>query len=548
MKTHPLRSFWILHVLAVALVASSASASGLNMIFTNTGSVYSPTNTWITIQRGQAPSNPVTPDYVPAVTYGTNQLVWNSYTTFTTNVPSPGVTNISTNVGNLFAESVLLADINAAGGLKWISNAPSAVIWVSYGSALSVSNYSLSAPSISNPTDPNYNTPYSAFELTYYGNNSNDQGDITAINYFTAPTRITAFSGTDATGTQIGKSAGINPTTATTAAMLADFQQITGGNPNTLLTNASGQVTRVIGPTQFGAGHADASDFGSYTNMGNYLSSLTTTTTVFSNQSGYNTVVTPGTNVAYTNANVTFVLTNQVSSTTNGIAFEATGDITVKTIGYAVGGAPISTNTQIYTGIVFSVTPGTNEANLAAAFTYYGDYSPGTNISLGGAGWISFSNFMTTGGYVDGGGHPAATIVYAQIPGEISTGYDAGLAGSTNIVDQYPGIPLGELPSGDWWKLTNVTLFSDIQSTNGYYNQYADIIYKYSSNSVYGMTYSDRFDYASPYVSAAPTVGSWLVELGDPLHAVPEPAMAMGAIVFFIGFAAYKSRTRRKKA
>ncbi len=540
MKNRLFCGFFAQLILATAALAP-LRASDLTMIFTNSGTVYTPTNTWITIQRGQNPATAPTPDNVPGVTYGTNQLVWNTYT---------NMQGTNTVVGNVFANPVLLQDVISAGGLTWTSNAPSAVVWVSYGAPLSVSNYSLSAPSPSSTVDPNYNIPYTAIELTYYGNNVNDQGDITAINYFTAPVRITAYSSSNATGPTVGKTVGFNPSPATTAAMLADFQQITGGAANTVLTNGSGHVTRVLGPTQFGAGHANAADFGGYTNLSAYFGSLTNTTTVFSNSSGFNTVPVPSTNVAYTNANVVFVLTNQVSSTTNGYAMNATGNILVTTLGYAVGGTPISTNSQTFSNVVFQVTPGTNQSDLAAAFTYYGDYSPAngsTNISLGGAGWLDFSNFVTSNGFVNGGGTPAAQIVYAQIPGEISTGYDAGLPGSTNIVDQYPGIPLGELPSGDWWNLTNIVLFSDIQSTNGYYNEYANIIYQYSSNSVYGMTYSDRFNYGSPYISASPSVGSWLVELGDPL-AIPEPTFAAAAIVIFIGFAAFKSRYRKKQA
>jgi hypothetical protein len=250
-----------------------------------------------------------------------------------------------------------------------------------------------------------------------------------------------------------------------------------------------------------------------------------------------------------------------VSSTTNGYAFTATGDITTTKLSYGfvtnsftVNGTTnyttnfqvTGTNVNVSSNVVFSVAPGTNESNLAAAFTYYGDYSPGTNITLGGPGWANFTTNIA--GFVDGGNNPAANIVRAQIPGELSAGYSAGFPGSTNTVAQFGSTPLGELPSGDWWNLNPIVAFSDVQSTNGFFNEYANIIYQNSTNSVYGMTYSDRFNNGSPYVSAAPSVGSWLIELGDPLHAIPEPTFAVATIVFFIGFAAYKGRVRRKKA
>lgn len=534
MKTKSLRASITLGVFSLAVFA--AQASELNMFFTNTGENYSATNTWITIQRGQAPSSPTTADNLPGVTYGGNQFVWNTYT---------NVVGTNTQIGNIFAESVLLQDINAAGGLTWTSNAPSAVVWVSYGAPLPVSNYSLSSVSVSNPSDPSYNIPYTTFELTYYGDNVNDQGDITGINYFAAPVKIKNYASTDASGSPIS-TVGFDTSAAATANMLAQFQAVTGGATNTILSNTNGQITRVLGPTQFGAGQPEAADFGGYTNLATYFETLTTTTTVFSNQSGYNTVQTPSTNVAYTNAVVVFVLTNQVSSTTNGYAFTATGEITTTKIGYDVGGTPISTNIHVSSNVIFAVTPGEGESELAAAFTYYGDYSPGTNITLGGPGWADFTN--TIAGFVDGGGNPAANIVYAQIPGELSAGYSAGFPGSTNTVAQFGTNALGDLPSGEWWDLDPVVAFSEVQSTNGFFNEYANIIYQNSSNTVYGMTYSDRFDNGSPYISASPSVGSWLVELGDPLQAVPEPTFAAATILFFMAFAAYKSRSRRKKA
>ncbi|MCK9589101.1 MAG: hypothetical protein M0Q93_07025 [Terrimicrobiaceae bacterium] len=55
MKTKPLRASITLGVSSLALFAASpAQASELNMFFTNTGENYRATNTWITIQRGQA--------------------------------------------------------------------------------------------------------------------------------------------------------------------------------------------------------------------------------------------------------------------------------------------------------------------------------------------------------------------------------------------------------------------------------------------------------------------------------------------------------------
>jgi hypothetical protein len=500
----------ILLWLCVCLVIPTSGSAAMNMIFEYTGSNYHATNIWVTVQRGQAPSLPVTAANVPGIAYGANQFVWKI------NTNTVGTTS---QAGCLFAESVLLTNIIEAGGITWTSNAPSAAIYVSYGAPIPVSKYSLSGIAVSATPDPSYNIPYQNFEITYYGGNPNDQGDITAINFFTAPLSISSYKTNNATGAPL-QSRGFHTDAATIFGQLENISAGAGASP--LLTNSNGQYTRAIGPTQFGAGSSQASDFGSYTNLNGYFAALEAETnkTVFSNSSGYNTTSNPSTSVAYTNVNVTFFLTNQVSLTSNGYQFQSLGAITAVTTSYETGGKLKAQTTNVSQNVVFSVAPGTTFSNIAAAFVYYGDYSAAmgtTNISLGGSGWTSVTNELS--GFVDGGGNPAASVLKAQIGGEISTGYCAGLAGSTNIVATHPGVPLGSLPSSDWWSLPNPPLFSDIQKSP-FYNEYADVVYRNSSNTVYGMTYGDRFTdpNSQPYVSAAPSVGSWLVSIGDPIN------------------------------
>jgi hypothetical protein len=547
MKTH----FSLLAGLMV-LTALPAQAQ-LNMFFTNDNSGYADSNIWISIQRGQAPTLDVTASNIPDVTYGLTAIQWHTYT---------NIVGTNTQIGSLYSDPVQLSTINAAGGLNWISNAPSAAIYISYGAALPVSSYSVSGISPSATVDASYNIPYQNFELTYYGNGNNSgNGDITAINFFTAPISLTSYTNASASNAIANnqtalQTKGFNPNVTGTT-LLNAFQQISSGaGASPILTNTAGQYTRVIGPTQFGAGQPQAADFGSYTNFTQYFSNLVTTgnMTTFSNSSAYNSVANITGATSYTNAAVVFVLTNQVTTSTNGYGMQATGNITTTKITYSTNTGspttpvPIATNIVVSTNVIFSVTPNSTLTNLTAAFVYYGDYSAAngtTNISLGGAGWTNFTN--TIQGFVNAGGTAAASIVNAQIAGEISTGYDAGLAGSTNLV-VINGVTnvLGSLPSGAWWGLTNPPLFSDIQ-TNPYYNQYANVIYTNSSNTVYGMTYGDRFTdpSASPYIAAGTNVGSWLVGVGAPVGAVPEPS---SGILVFAGLmvAAILIATRRK--
>lgn len=530
--------------------ALGLARADLQMLFTNVSSSYADTNIWITLQRGQNPATDPTGANIPYASYGANNFVWKTYT----NTVGPNV-----QVGNLFAESVRLSDIVSAGGIKWVGNAPSAAIYVSYGTNMPVSKYSISGISPSAPPDPSYDIPYQNFEITYDGG-LGDQGDITTINFFTSALGIKSFASSDATG-QVLQSAGFHNPTATIAAQLA---ALTGNNPTAVLTNSSGQVTRVIGPTQYGAGAPNANDFGPYPDFNDYfaaVAALPVNKTTISNVSAYNTTSKPADSTSdYTNAAVQFVLgTNSVTSSTDGYRLESAGAIQVVTTVYTWTGTgtdhnPGTPTTNTYNDVKLIVDPkGVNGAqvaltNIASAYVYFGDASPGVDyIAVSGAGWGSFTNAMN--GFVDGGGTAAGTVVNAQILGELSAAFSAGFIGSTNTVAQYGTTPLGELPSADWWNLTNVIAFADVQDATNFFNTYANVIYQNSSNSIYGMVYSDRFIHNTTLVNTtqynSTDVGSWLVSIGDPIMGIPEPTAAcllVGGVMVFAF-----SRTFRKR-
>ena len=108
---------------------------------------------------------------------------------------------------------------------------------------------------------------------------------------------------------------------------------------------------------------------------------------------------------------------------------------------------------------------------------------------------------------------------------------------------------IGALPSFDWWQKTNgVTPFDVAQTNGGFYNQYAAVIYNSTSNSIYGLPYSDRFPGQSPlvnnyqYVTNGVTnyVGSWVIGVGAPPTAVPEPStyalLGLGALALVVAY------------
>lgn len=546
MKQLAIAVFGILSVLG-------AARADLQMVFTNVSSSYADTNIWITLQRGQPPTSDPTGPNIPYATYGANSFVWNTYT----NTVGPNV-----QVGNLFADSVRLSDIISAGGITWVGNAPSAAIYVSYGTNMPVSKYSVSGISPSAPPDPSYDIPYQNFEITYNGG-AGDQGDITAINFFTSALGIKSFASSDATGIAL-QTAGFHSPTSTIAAQLA---ALTGNSHAAVLTNSSGQVTRVIGPTQYGAGAPNANDFGPYSDFNDYFAAIaalgTNNKTTISNVSAYNTTPKPADSTSdYTNAAVQFVLgTNSVTSSTNGYRLESAGKIQVVSTVYTWTGSNHlagagATNTYHDVKLVIDPTgvDGSKVAltNIASAYVYFGDASPGTDyIAVGGTGWGSFTNAMN--GFVDGGGTAAGTVVNAQILGELSAAFSAGFIGSTNTVAQYGSTPLGELPSADWWNLTNVIAFADVQEATNFFNTYANVIYQNSSNSVYGMVYSDRFIHNPTLVNTVSyegtNVGSWMVSIGDPILGltIPEPTVALLLVGSVVVFAFSRTFRKRRK-
>ena len=117
-----------------------------------------------------------------------------------------------------------------------------------------------------------------------------------------------------------------------------------------------------------------------------------------------------------------------------------------------------------------------------------------------------------------------------------------GFAGSTNTVAQYGTNQLGNLPSGDWWALTNPVAFSLIQTNGSFYDPYGNVIFNAASNSVYGYASSDCFIYAPSLVNSVflnnTNVNSWLITVGDPLYSVPEPStyllFGLGALAVVI--------------
>jgi hypothetical protein len=135
--------------------------------------------------------------------------------------------------------------------------------------------------------------------------------------------------------------------------------------------------------------------------------------------------------------------------------------------------------------------------------------------------------------------------------GEITTGFLGGYVNSDYVPPTVNGLPntlaIKDLPSGTWWNLDPIVGFDEIQSNPDYYNQYSQLIFDASGNTVYSVPYSDRFG-NGPLVNTVEfngqSVDNWVIGLYDPVG-VPEPStyLLMGVGSAFLFFA-----LRRKPA
>lgn len=590
--------------LAIVLILGGIrpASAQLNMLFSNDPAVsgYDSSNIWVTILRGQYATNPVTFEYVPAITYvnntNSNPFTWTPVTNivYVTHDSKGIITGTNTTIGQGYSQSILLSDIIGNGGIRWYSNASSAQVVLSYGSSINSTNvtsqlvtyyadtnaysktnlttnynklafYANGQLAPNNPSDPSYLIPYQNFELTYTGTNKGDQGDITAINYMGSLLSISSFSSTNATGTPLQTVGFLQSNTSQAATILQNFTKSIGpgGYGNTvvspIVTNANGNVVRVIGPSQFGG---LSNGLGTYTNFSKYLDHVQSniySNTILSNSSSYSTVAGgPTTNNGnQTNIMITFVLTNTVTgSSSNGYGLQAIGTVTAVQTSFN-NGTPGTTTTNVFNGITYSVpalfTNGANFYPTQAAQFIYGGSAGNNNYFVQNEAYTSLTNLLQGGSgeaFVDGSGSNSWGDFSSQIAGELSAAFAFGLAGSTNT--NAAGLVIGNMPSGQWWIASNgVVPFSGAQTKSAYYDIYASFISDASSNRVYGYAYSDRFAGSnSPLINDLwfndTNVGSWMVTVGAPFvpGTVPEPtsSVLMGIGAAALAFLAIRRR------
>ncbi|WP_147822020.1 hypothetical protein [Salidesulfovibrio onnuriiensis] len=351
---------------------------------------------------------------------------------------------------------------------------------------------------------------FQPFELTMTGN-AGDQGDLTAINYYTAPLNLTSYHGTPGGAVEMLQHTGFGSnTTATIATALNAACRYA---PGAVVRNSLGDIVRFLGPSNFTGETANP-----WPSMVPYMQSVRAArqVTTIQNANGFSFAA-PDNVPTYQ-----FGCDLKATAKPDG-SIVASGKITVQVLGAARKGNPAPPARGAWPDATVTISAEDVKAFNAAI---YGQVRNAA-VSFGGTGWDKFRKFtQNTWKDPDKRDKSLADLgaydtTLDMIVGEITTGILGGFLDSDYAVG---GTCLKDMPSKMWWSLKPMQAFSRIQPEHPYYNVYANVIYDLSGNTVYGVPYSDRFG-SGPLVNSVQfdgkSVDYWVVDIGTPLGAVP---------------------------
>ena len=430
---------------------------------------------------------------------------------------------------DVMTNSLSLTTIGA-GGLN-IANAEGPVVFVSYKSAALGMTGNLSGnfePSYIGSAGANYQQAYQPFELTYVSGAISGQGNLTNINYFAAPISIQSYHG-GVGGTKLENRGYLGGTANGTAQLATKLAKMTAG-PNSSLATATknGAVLRYIGPSSYGAGTNP------YPIFDGYLGALNSAnqTTHIKNSNAFNTQAIP----AAGNINYNYTL-DLIATVAADKTITLTGNIYTTMIPF--GGTATAGTT--YTGAVMTISPTTGKQTNDAIFnnTIYGQadpYGSGNGSTTFNSVWGNLATDMANAGlYLN---TVAAGMTYSITQslaiGEITTGLLGGFVGSNATYSDgqgqyatYNGQLYKNVPSVAWWYTSTIPAMRTLQPSNLFYSQWSETIFNATSNEVYSIPFSDRFG-QGPLMQTQlynnKTVDTWVVTLGVPIFAVPEPS------------------------
>lgn len=459
------------------------------------------------------------------------------------------------NPGDIMTNSVSLTSIGS-NGIN-IVNASGPVVFVSYATTINgtVLNGNLSGnsvPSYIGSGGANYNQVFQPFEITAIQGQTGGQGNLTNINYFTAPIKIQSFNSSNPNTPLQTK--GYNVSTATLANTLATM---TAGNSLATATY-NGTILRYIGPSSYGVGANP------YPTFDDYIAalSLDNQTARIVNSNAFNTQETPG--AGNINYNYTLDLTASFASDRT---ITLSGNITTTITPY--GG--VSTNGTTYSGASFTISPtiGANTNNATFTNTIYGQADPlgsGNGSTTFNSVWEQLATDMAGLGLYLNDATPGTTYSTTQslAIGEITTGLLGGFVGSNatytggngnpyaggnGTYAQFDGMAYEDVPSAAWWNTEVIPSPSTLQPDDPFYSQYSEAIFNATNNEVYSIPFSDRFG-KGPLMQTqlynGTVVDTWVVTLEAPIFMIPEPGAT--ALIFFAGGVLFAQTTRRRRA
>ena len=423
----------------------------------------------------------------------------------------------------LMSLPVKLSDIGA-GGLN-ITFSESAVFYVFYDDPTGNSR--------TGPQNQMVSTQrFMPFELTMMGG-AGDQGNLTAINYFTAPLSIQSYQNNPIPiqnpPEPVLQQTGFGSFTATQIG--GRLAAATGGNPNAVVKDAKGKIVRYLGPSNAFSGANPWPSFIPYTQS----IFVANQNTLIQRTNGFNFPPPYQTPVYQFGANMTATANADGSLT-------ITGSITASTNSSVISPNPPLPAGGAWTGatISFSVSD-TNAFNNAI----YGQVI-NSAVSFSGPAWNNFLTFTQNtlqdpskphnADPKDPNYNPSLNDLGAyqttlnMFIGEVTTGL---LGGFFNSDYEPGGVPpaIKNMPSNNWWSLNPIVAFSEIQPQNPYYNIYANVVFDTSNNTVYGVPYSDRFG-SGPLVNTvnfnSTPVNYWVLGVGAPAtNALPGILMLL---------------------
>lgn len=405
-------------------------------------------------------------------------------------------------VYNALSNAIALNDVTDA--TFRITKASSVAVYLAFGSQFS----SLQTPPGFFSDSVGGNVAFQNFEITRLGGNG-DQGNLTNINYFTAPLSITSYAG--ATQQQ---SVGF---TATTGQIYSALQSLSSNNT---VQDGSGNVLRFVGPSTYLP--AQPSPYPSFLPYAQAVQASNVTNNI-SNLNGF-------LNSNNDNILLTFNLTTGFDSGGN---LTLTGSVAVQNTTSSNGTTTFNnTNLTIFTG---------NETDFNG-LVYGQNAGQYPDAVAWDSAWDTLetalvNDYLLTSANFD--------TFQATVIGEITSAFLMGFLGNTTDVN---GTPLNAMPSMDWWQLDPMQAFAAIQPSNPFYNVWANEIYEASGNGAYSIPYSDRLG-SGPLVNSVYFNGEyitkWVVGISDPVSVIPEPSTAALA---FLGLSALALLRRRKNA